>query len=311
MTYVYRDELEIPYTSRNFPRGTVPHGGCLRTNWSELLWAAITVGRPNTAYVFRHREASYHEALFRLSLVRMALTQQPSSRSLHRTKAFRTLDPTEKGAVSYFIGMTVSKLFASQLLNTPWLLHLDIFRDSLDPVVLGGRSRPDLVGQDHQGAWHAFESKGRSSVPNTEDKRKAKVQARRLVTVNNINCTLHIGAISYLRRDRLEFYWCDPDPEEPETLEPIKLRLPEDAWRIYYELAFHLASERMSEGGSGNRAPIDVDIEIHPRIRGLLFDGEWTAGRSLANEIEDQLREEGFHADGLKVVAGESWRQPF
>ena len=160
MTYVYRDELEIPYTSRNFPRGTVPHGGCLRTNWSELLWAAITVGRPNTAYVFRHRKASYHEALFRLSLVRMALTQQPSSRSLHRTKAFRTLDPTEKGAVSYFIGMTVSKLFASQLLNTPWLLHLDVFRDSLDPVVLGGRSRPDLVGQDHQGAWACIRKQG-------------------------------------------------------------------------------------------------------------------------------------------------------
>ena len=68
---VYRDELEIPYTSRDFPRGTVPHAGCLRTNWNELLWAAITVGRPNTAYVFHDGEASYHEALFRLSLVRM------------------------------------------------------------------------------------------------------------------------------------------------------------------------------------------------------------------------------------------------
>ena len=177
----YGNTLWIPYTSRDFPSGTIAGRGDLQTGWGDLLWAALTVGRPNTAYVLAHGDASYHEALFRLSLVRMALEQRPFSRSLQRTDAFRSLDPTEKGAVSYFLGMAFCKLFASRFLHTTWLLHLDVFRDQLGPALLGGRSRPDLVGQDVKGAWHAFECKGRSSAPNVEDRRKAKAQAQRLV----------------------------------------------------------------------------------------------------------------------------------
>ena len=203
----------IPYTSRDFPPGIVAGQGYLKADWCDLLWAALTVGRPNTAYVFGHGDASHYEALFRLSLVRMALEERPLSPWLYRTEAFRSLDPTEKGAVSYFLGMTVCKLFTEMFLDTTWLLHLDVFRDQLDPVLLGGRSRPDLLGEDSIGAWHAFECKGRSSVPNAEERRKAKLQAERLVRVGATNCSLHVGAISYFRQDRLEFHWRDPDPE--------------------------------------------------------------------------------------------------
>lgn len=53
--------------------------------------------------------------------------------------------------MNYFLGMTFCKLFAAKLLNTPWLLHLDVFRPTLNPV-LSGRSRPDLVGLERGGA---------------------------------------------------------------------------------------------------------------------------------------------------------------
>ena len=130
MSVGYRKKLEIRYTSHDFPSASFRSWGNLETNWGELLWAAITVGRPNTAYVFQHGDASYWEAVFRLSLVRMALNQEAFSKSFHRTDAFRALDPSEKGAVSYFLGMTVCKLFSSRLLGTPWLLHLDVFSRS-------------------------------------------------------------------------------------------------------------------------------------------------------------------------------------
>ena len=129
--------FQIPYPSQDFPAGTVAGGATLKADWSDLLWSALTVGRPNTAYVFRHGDASYHEALFRLSLVRMALEERPFSAGLHRTEAFRALDPTEKGAVSYFLGMAVCKLFADWLRRTPWLLHLDVFRDRSPPRRVG------------------------------------------------------------------------------------------------------------------------------------------------------------------------------
>ena len=301
--------LWIRYTSRDFPGGIVPRSGYLQTDWGEILHSALTVGRPNMAYVFRHGNASYYEAVFRHSLVWMALKQHRYGGFLHRTEAFRALDPTEKGAVSYFLGMTICKLFASRLLNTPKLLHLDVFRDELDPSVLAGRSRPDLVGEDPSGAWHAFECKGRSSVPSAEDRRKAKDQARRLVRVNSTDCTLHIGAIAYFRRDELEFHWRDPEPEDPEKVEPFEVHLPEDAWRHYYGPALALATEPDTEFMAEDRTALDVKVEIHPELLELLKEGAWTAAHLLARELGPTLIKEGFQADGLSVETGQSWRE--
>ena len=166
--------FRIDYESDGFaPGGPVPNGlGTLVTSWDELLWSALTVGRPNRQYVFRHGTASAYEALFRLSLVRMTLEQSgPTGTRLRRTAAARTLDPSEKGAVNYFLGLAICKLFANNLLNAPWLLHLDVFRPMLNPV-LTGRSRPDLVGQMLDGRWVALECKGRVSTPNVRAKER-------------------------------------------------------------------------------------------------------------------------------------------
>ena len=302
-----RDTLRIAYTSAGFPSARPLGSGDLRTTWNELLWAALTVGRPNTAHVFQHADASYFEAVFRLSLVRMALEQQAYSGRLRRTAAFQSLDPTEKGAVTYFLGMAVCKLFAKRLLATPWLLHLDVFRDQLNPTVLSGRSRPDLVGQDDSGFWHAFECKGRSSVPSADDRRKAKTQAQRLVRVNSRNCSLHVGAIAFFRQDELVFHWRDPEAEEPEILDPIEVSLEQDAWRCYYEPAFVMAVHPDRTNLPGARATADVGVEIHSVIRELLMEGAWTEARARAHKLQRELAEKGFQPDGVRVVAGDSW----
>ena len=303
--------LCIPYTSARFPSSYGIGSGDLTFSWDDLLWAAITIGRPNTAYVFQHGQASLYEAIFRLSLVRMALEQVSSEGRLHRTEAFKALDPTEKGAVSYFLGMAVCKLFAHELLNTHRLLHLDVFRDQLNPATLGGRSRPDLVGQDRVGAWHAFETKGRSSVPSSEDKQKAKAQAQRLVSVGGIPCTLHVGSFAYFRQDELEFYWRDPDPEEPEKLEPVAIDIADDDWVYYYESALALAIESQRPRLETDARATDLRVEIHPKIMPMLLEGQWAAAQSHAEQIRDTLVEAGYKPDGLRVIAGESWKRRF
>ena len=307
---MFGDVLSIEYTSHAFPRGAIAGRGEFHTSWGELLWAALTVGRPNTAHVFQHARASYYEAVFRLSLVRMALEQKPFSGQLRRTDAFKSLDPTEKGAVSYFLGMAVCKLFAARLLDSPWLLHLDVFRDQLDPLVRSGRSRPDLVGEDGRGRWHAFECKGRSSVPNAEDKWKAKEQAQRLVRVNSTNCSLHVGAIAYFRQEALMFHWRDPEPEDPGRLDSIEVNLSKNVWGYYYEPALALATPSESAILLEARRAIDVDVQIHSAIHALLMDGAWDVARPRASELRQVFAKEGFQPDGLRVVAGDSWIPP-
>ncbi len=299
--------LRIGYQSESFPSSySVPAWGTLVTSWDEILWAAITIGRPDTLHVFQHGPASFHEAIFRLSLVRMAVEQDWHGH-LRRTDAFARLDPTEKGMVSYFLGMTLCKLFASRLLYTPWLLHLDVFRPFLNPAILG-RSRPDLVGENNAGDWHAFESKGRSSQPSGDDKQKAKLQAQRLVTVNGIPCSLHIGSFAFFRSDVLEFYWRDP---EPEPKDGIRLPRPNEEWRYYYEPALSFASSYEETAMLSERESSDVTIQIHPVIRLLLDEGLWQEAREAARQRREQFLAEGYQADGLRVTAGASWSKRF
>jgi len=154
--------LWLDYESDGFPANVVPQGrNQLSVNWADILWAAVTVGRPDIFHVFRYGQASVHE-----------------------------------------LGLVVCKLFASKLLDSPWTLHLDVFRAVLRPRLLGGRSRPDMVAQSTSWQqWHAFECKGRASMPSSTDKQKAKAQAQRLVTVGGSKCTLHVGAITFFRND--------------------------------------------------------------------------------------------------------------
>ena len=75
--------LSIPYETETFQTGTVANGTAeLPVTWDDILWAAVTVGRPNRQYVFRHGVASMYEALFRWSLVRMSLEQSGPRASL-------------------------------------------------------------------------------------------------------------------------------------------------------------------------------------------------------------------------------------
>jgi hypothetical protein len=228
--------MQIAYRSEDFPASAGVANGyrSLQISWDDLLWSALTVGRPNRQYVFQHGEASLHEALFRLSLVRMALEENSSGSRFRRTTAARTLDPTEKGAINYFLGLAVCKLFAAKLLSAPWMLHLDVFRPFLNPF-LTGRSRPDLVGLTTKGDWIALECKGRISKPDGPTMQRAKYQATRLVSVNGVSPRLYVGGLMFFAKDVLQFYWRDPEPE-PEIKNPIRIILADDAWRYYYQM---------------------------------------------------------------------------
>jgi hypothetical protein len=303
--------LRIPYTSEAFPSGTITNASSeLSVTWDEILWAALTIGRPSTRHVLQHGLSSSYEAIFRISLIRMALEQYgPRAARLRRTSAFKELDPTEKGAITYFLGMTFCKLFASRRLATPWLLHLDIYK-SIFPASLLGRSRPDLFGQQTgTGAWHAFETKGRASKPSTADRAKAKAQALRLVSVNGTACTLHIGAFTYFAADILNFYWIDPPPE---TKKPLDLPETNDGWRYYYEPIWSLWAEASTGVRDAGELSIplpqfDLKIRVHPLLAPYFVLGAWARAQREMSESYEALAAEGFQPDGIKVECGPSW----
>jgi hypothetical protein len=302
--------LQIDYDSEGFPTGSpVANGSAtLDTSWDDILWSALTIGRPNRQAVFQHGDASLYEAIFRLSLVRMALEQSgPRGKRLRRTDAARTLDPSEKGVVNFFIGMAMCKLFADRLLNTPWLLHVDTLRPALN-LMLTGRSRPDLYGQRNSGEWIVMESKGRISGPDSTAKTRAKQQAQRFPSgiVAPASIQFRIGGITYLRSDVLQFYWRDPEPqrEEPYT----SIRFDPALWRFHWALALALyrAGQRIAYAEGA-----DVLVAVHPVVLSFLQESRWAEAKEWCVVNRGALRESEFRSDGLKVVAGPSWSKPF
>ena len=320
--------LSIPYQSEGFPDNVIKESngrGTLLATWDDILWSAITIGRPKSYCMFEHGESSIYEAIFRFSLVNMALE---NSELVHPepklTSAAKNLDPTEKGMVNYFLGMTLCKLFSSALLGAPWLLHLDVWRSQLN-IKLSGRSRPDLIGNnDRTGEWYGFECKGRVSRPDQGVKDKAKEQATRIASVNGISCSLHVAAITYFVNDVINFYWCDPPPREGEGGDQIELRLPDDVWQNYYGLVAELITPSEHEEGAApgdirrrrdaghwyaRIEQCDVEVSVHRLIGHRLVERDWDGARLAALEATEQLTEDGFHADGLHVRAGNSWDQ--
>ncbi|MGR9400201.1 hypothetical protein ACU8M5_10690 [Rhizobium leguminosarum] len=282
----------------------------ISTTWGDIIWAAVTVGRPNIHYVFQYGQPSLYEALFRISMVRMALEQaRPyASHTIRRTEAFKALDPTEKGAINYFLGMVFCKVFAAGRLDIPWLLHIDAFRSQFSARFLAGRSRPDLVGKPTSGsAWAAFECKGRASSPNADDRTKAKDQAERIVSVNGLRCRLHVAAFTYFGGDTLKMICDDPDGGD----EGEVLRAGDEQWRFYYAPAFALAERLEQADGAVVREldELDLKLEIHPKIMALLRGNQWSAAHDACGELADLLKSEGFKPDGIKVTAGPSWSE--
>lgn len=312
--------LRIDYESEGFPVGSPVSNGpaVLQTNWNELLWAALTVGRPNRQYVFRHGNASMYEAIFRLSLVRMALEQRgPYAYRLRRTNAAKTLDPTEKGAVNYFLGMAFCKLFCARVLNVWLLVHLDVFRPMLN-IALAGRSRPDLVGQTVNGEWLAIESKGRISTPYAKAKNKAKEQAERVISIDDTAPTFHIGAISYFRNDVVRFFWRDPKPEIRKAKNPIVLPHDDSIWLHCYRPVLDLIEARSGPIDLMSQQPIllpvqefDIEIGVHPLVIKVLSKEPWRDARRIINEHARELHDQGYQPDGVRIKAGRSWVMPF
>jgi len=75
--------LFLDYENEDFPAAVLPNTQRrLNVTWEDILWAAITVGRPDIFHVFRFGTASIYEAIFRWSMVRMALQQRGANAPL-------------------------------------------------------------------------------------------------------------------------------------------------------------------------------------------------------------------------------------
>ncbi|MGX9901321.1 hypothetical protein ACW0JT_18255 [Arthrobacter sp. SA17] len=90
----------------------------------------------------------------------MAANLSVTRSAIRRSTAYDRLDPSEKSAVSYFLGMTQASVIAEKVLGIAFTAHLDLVMTALN-ILLRKKSRPDLLGVDAAGTIAtSIETKG-------------------------------------------------------------------------------------------------------------------------------------------------------
>ncbi len=56
---------------------------------------------------------------------------------------------------------------------------------------------------------------------------------------------------------------------------------------------------------------LDINVGMAPFVSRLLADEKWGDARRACIDHAKELHEDGYQADGIRVVAGPSWWLPF
>ena len=198
----------IPYETAGFSgAGSPPTAGDLDVSMPHLFCAAATVGATPVALSAAQRPLI--EVCWRIALVAATLDD---GTYWNRSDAYDRLDPSEKRAISYFLGMNQAKLTSEMLLGVSHLVHVDAML-----AVLGhpptNRSRPDLVGFDFATRQMSLsvEAKGRTRGWDRKVVDTAKSQAAALPSVLSTTSSLRVASLAYFQ-DRVWWSYLE-DPE--------------------------------------------------------------------------------------------------
>lgn len=316
--------MEITYNSQNFPRRLGPNfqgANRLQFTVQELMWSAITVGRANFIDVLSNGIYSEYEILYRASILVANIAQNGTT--LVKSSAYEHLDPSEKSAVSYFLGLTFTKLLSAKLLNIPWLLHIDVYRDQFtrNGQAFGfgsSRSRPDLIGLDNRRRWTIMESKGRTNKMEASLLASAKNQTRNLRRIGVDYPGLRVAVVTHFTNGQLTVDWSDPEGYNDDNFD-INTDS-EEYLANYYKVIFNiLASNDNATNEFGGFITYTFDaINLTIGLDRKIFDAYKTQSlkeiqptRVFDVEQFSSIAEQEFFAgiDGVVVGLGSNWRE--
>lgn len=331
--------LKINYNAKSFTtspydKAFLKGSQTLQFDLAELIHAAITVGRRNWSDVLQFGTLSHFEMIYRAGLVCANLTSE--SGYIIKSDAYNHLDPSEKGAVSYFLGLTFTKLMAHKLLDVDWLLHVDVYSKYFNiegkPTRLKSKERPDLIGQNRSGDWVVFEAKGRTGKKPSYLMKKAKRQAEAIATIDKTVPKLGVGSILHFKEKDLRMDWEDPSDFGDER--EINLAITREQFYKDYYLQFFKLVEESDSMSYEDRAYqfyrlVNLDITIGI-LKEIIFQNEGFQNKNFTKnlfkivgryEVESSLSELASEQvdrnmrfngrDGITVILGESWSRLF
>lgn len=190
--------------------------------WWHFAWAAVTVGKKTGA-----SPIAPIETLWRTALVLAAL-RGTGTGYVRASALYRGLERTEKGTVSFYVGMAMCKLLACVKLNVTFLRHMSQFShgDHYSPDFVGRIDGAWLTGPPAgYGKWVLIESKGRAVYrPEATADAKAAANAALAPALTYYGLPLTVGPtigsqthFGKSHKTRMAVRWDDPPSEKLEA----------------------------------------------------------------------------------------------
>jgi hypothetical protein len=314
------DQVVIPYQASDFPPPSrLNRDHEIVVSWNEVLAAVVTVGKARRD-ILRNGRHSFAELIHRASCMQAYFDRDDDQR-LVLTKTHRQLDPSEKGVVSFYTGMTFAKLYADKVLGIPWMMHISRYQSAWSVAYGANTNRPDLFGCNAAGDWAVAEAKGRSRVT-TKLLAKMKNQKSAVASIDGAVPMYRYGAATRFERNRLALRVVDP-PAGP-TAQDIPLD--PAAWLLdYYRPIVNLLDEldAQYEGDAYVARLPGTDLEIGateglvstvrenrqrdfqrpaPRRPGVGADGEARVEDQFAGERRRQLVDQANDPQSREIV---------
>lgn len=324
--YVGIDAVEYPDESSYVANGEYS----FVTHMIDLVLACLCAGKSDSCFI------SYYEVCFRISLIRMTLEEKilenieltDKVRRFVASDTFVNLDPSEKGAVSYFLGMAATNLVAERYFNTPWVMHYDVYKNRYRIPKEKGK-KPDLLGLEDTAdeVWHVFEAKGSSRGRNTEAIKTGKEQKKQIGSINNHVIRTSNVVQYYFDGDDKEMHICMADPVV-EKGEDVKINL-KKFFCEYYGLVDGFLTEMSNRFGEETiktkvyndcefdvayLACLDVCIGLPKRIRRIVKAFENNSEDDVIHNVKEKFSFEPVRRgnmligrNGILVCLGKYW----
>jgi len=302
--------LRISLSTRNFPpqAGVANADGELELTWAELVWAAVSVGRGTLSHLHQHGIFSMFEIVYRIAMIYANLLESASGRVV-RSSAYEGLDPSEKSAISYFLGLALTKAFVAKRLDVPWLMHVDVYRQQFGLQMIPYGGRPDLFGRSVSGDWIVAESKGRTNWHDSGALERAKTQAQQVTSIAGVAPALRMGLVTSFTNGWLSLFVDDPPTSR--TRKPLNYKISDVELKAAYYAPFRAlleANSRRREDIRGRRIDIvrldSSDLEV-----GIVEElgADKNPELPLVGSPQFAGDSEFLGIDGIFVRLGSSW----
>lgn len=286
------------FRRQSAPGGQTDAKGGIQVTPADIHRAAATYGASPLQVIYSSSAGqaqpmplTFSQLTWRSHLVSSNLSVGPAS--ILRSHAYDRLDPSEKSAVSYFLGMTQASLVIEKVLGIAFTAHLDLVMAALN-IPLARRSRPDLLGVDPSGTLSAsIEAKGRSGGFSSKVVSDAKIQAQKLPVVQGVPLSLSLASLAYFDRSRVWLSHLEDPPATGSSLAVPKSLLIAAHYARLVDLAHDPKAQRYE--GDFNRIKFSseddaIEVEIPIPVLAAFENSEYRPGRlELLPALGDQL----------------------